>query len=131
VIRQRAGLIWLVAVAGTWLLTTTLIALLIGLRHSHPPAGELLSQASASALLACVVIAGPATAAALRVRRSYGFCPAALAGLAVAAGVLVFIWSFMAASGAALRGSWTAITPALLVTVVELVVALAMRGRPR
>ncbi len=94
-------------VAGTWLLTTILLALLISQQHTHATASDLLSQASASALLACVVIAGPATATALRVRRYCGFGPAALAGLAVAAGIVI------------------------LITVVQLGLALAMRGRAR
>ncbi len=118
-IRRRASLVWLVTVAGTWVLTTTVLAV-----------GELsLSQACASALLACVVIAGPATAAALRVRRYLGFGPAALTGLGVAAGILAFIWSFMAASGAALRGTWSAVIPVIIITAVQLGLALAVRGR--
>lgn len=130
-IRRRVGLVWLVTVAGTWLITTAVLAVLISERHSHAAAGALLSQASASALLACVVIAGPATAVTLRVRRHFGLGPAALAGLGVAAGVIVFIWSFMAASGAALRGTWGAVTPVMLITIVQLGLALAVRGRAR
>jgi hypothetical protein len=129
VIRQRAGLIWLVTVAGTWVLTTTLLAILISQRHSHTAASELLSQASASALLACVVIAGPATAVALRVRCYLGFAPAGLAGLAVATAILAFICSFMAASGATLRGTWSAVIPVVIITVLQLALALAVRGR--
>ena len=118
-------------VGGTWLLTTTVLALLISQRHSSGAASDPLSQASASALLACVVIAGPATATALRARRYCGFGPAALAGLAVAAGILMFIWMFMAASGTALRGTWSAVPAVILITVVQLGLALAVRGRAR
>jgi hypothetical protein len=131
VIRRRAGLVWLVAVAGTWMLTTAVLAVLISQRHSHAAAGALLSQASGSALLACVVIAGPATAVTLRVRHNLGFGQAVLAGLAVAAGIMAFICSFMAASGTALRGTWSAVTPVIMITVVELGLALAVRGRTR
>jgi uncharacterized membrane protein YhaH (DUF805 family) len=119
VIRGRIGLIWLVSVAATWLLTTAFLAAL----------GERFAQSSVSALLACVVIAGPATAAALQVRRHHGFGRAALSSLVVAAATVVFICSFMAASGAALHGIWSAVTPALMVTVVQLGLALAMPNR--
>jgi len=129
VIRRRASLVWLVTVAGTWLLTTTSLTLLISQRHGHAAAGALLSQASASALLACVVIAGPATAVTLRVRRHFGYGPAAVAGLLVAVAITVFICSFMAASGDALRGTWSAVIPVMLITVLQLGLALAVRGR--
>jgi len=54
--------------------------------------------------------------AALR-RRYSGFGQATVAGLAVAAGIPVFTWS--------------AVTPVILITVVQVGLALAVRGRSR
>jgi hypothetical protein len=114
------GLVWLLTVVGTWVLTTAALAALNG---GH------VGQSALSAALACLVVGGPATAAALHVRRRRAPGPAALTGLAVAGLILVFLWSFMAASGTALRGTWSAVPPALIVTAVELAVAFALRGR--
>ena len=123
------ALVWLMTVAATWALTTALLAVLISTRDSRTSVGALVAQSMLSALLACVVVGGPATAAALAVRRSRGLGPAALVGLAVAALILLFIWSFMAASGAALAGAWSAVTPALVVTALQLALALTLCGR--
>jgi hypothetical protein len=126
--RLPLSLVWLVTVLGTWTLTTAVLALLIG-PPSNQSVGGLVAQSTASALLACGVVGGPATAAALRVWRTRGCGPAALAGTAVAALILVFIWSFMTASGAALAGAWSAVTPAVIVSLVQLAAALALCGR--
>jgi hypothetical protein len=122
------GLVWLLTVLGMWALTTAAVAVLISAR-TDPSIAGLVRQSGLSAALACVVVGGPATAVALRVRRRRGPGPAALAGLAVAALVLVFIWSYLAASGAALRGTWSSVTPVLVVTAVQLGAAFALRGR--
>jgi hypothetical protein len=132
-VQQRAaiplGLVWLLAVLGTWMLTTALLAVLISAPSGHPSVAGLLGQSAQSAALACVVVGGPATAAALHVRRRRGPGPAALTGLAVAALILLFIWSYMAASGTELRDTWSAVTPALVVTALQLALAFALRGR--
>jgi hypothetical protein len=123
------SLVWLASVAGMWALTTTALAVLISTQTGHAAASGLLSQSALSAALACVVVGGPATAAALHVRRRRRLGPAALTGVAVAVLVLLFIWSYMAASGTALHDTWSAVTPALVVTVVQLAVAFVVRGR--
>jgi len=127
--RFPLALVWLMTVLGSWLATTAVLAVLIGARGGRSPVGGLVSQSMASALLACVVVGGPATAVALRVWRSHRFGQAALAGTAIAVVILLFIWSFMAASGTALAGAWSAVTPALVVTMLQLALALALCGR--
>jgi hypothetical protein len=124
------SLVWLATVLGTWVLTTASLALLIAHEPAdHEAVGGLVGQSTLSAGLACIVVGGPATAVALHVRKRRRPGPAALTGLAVAALVLVFIWSYMAASGTALRDTWSAVTPALVVTAVQLGIAFAVRGR--
>jgi len=123
------GLVWLLTVLGTWLLTTASLAVLNGARIIDAGVAGLVGESALSAALACVVVGGPATAIALRVRQRHGIGPAALTGFAVAALILVFIWSYMAASGIALRDTWSAITPTLVVTAVQLTLAFAVRGR--
>jgi hypothetical protein len=123
------GLVWLLTVLGTWLLTTASLALLNGAGISNAGVGGLVGQSALSAALACVVVGGPATAVALHVRQRHGLGLAALTGLGVAALTLLFIWMFMAASGIALRDTWSAVTPTLVVTAVQLALAFAVRGR--
>jgi hypothetical protein len=123
------GLVWLLTVLGTWLLTTAALALLNAARISSAGLAGLMGQSVLSAALACVVVGGPATAVALHVRRRRGLGPAGLTGFGVAVLILLFIWSYMAASGIALRDTWSAVTPTLVVTAVQLAVAFAVRGR--
>jgi hypothetical protein len=123
------GLVWLLAVLGTWLLTTASLALVNSARTSNAGVAGLVGQSALSAALACVVVGGPATAVALHVRQRHGLGPASLTGLGVAALILLFIWSYMAASGIALRDTWSAVTPTLVVTAVQVSLAFAVRGR--
>jgi hypothetical protein len=123
------GLVWLLTVLGTWVLTTAAVAVLIGVRQDPAAIAALVGQSALSAALACVVVGGPATAVALHVRRRRGLGPAALTGLGIAALILLFIWSYMAASGTGLRDTWAAVTPALVVTIVQLALAFTLRGR--
>jgi hypothetical protein len=123
------GLVWLLTVVGTWLLTTAALALLNAARISSAGLAGLMGQSVLSAALACVVVGGPATAVALHVRQRHGLGPAGLTGFGVAVLILLFIWSYMAASGIALRDTWSAVTPTLVVTAVQLSVAFAVRGR--
>jgi hypothetical protein len=123
------GLVWLLTVLGTWLLTTAALALLNAARISSAGLAGLVGQSVLSAALACVVVGGPATAVALHVRQRHGLGPAGLTGFGVAVLILLFIWSYMAASGIALRDTWSAVTPTLVVTAVQLAVAFAVRGR--
>jgi hypothetical protein len=123
------GLVWLLTVLGTWLLTTAALALLISVRTGNAGVASLVGQSALSAALACVIIGGPATAVALHVRQRHGLGPAGLTGLAVAVLILLFIWSYMAATGIALRDTWSAVTPTLVVTAVQLALAFTVRGR--
>jgi hypothetical protein len=122
------GLVWLLTVLGMWTLTTAVLAVLISAR-TDPSIAGLVGESALGAALACVVVGGPATGVALRVRRRHRLGPAALAGLAVAALVLAFIWSYMAASGTALRQTWSSVTPVFVITVVQLAAAFALRGQ--
>lgn len=123
------GLVWLLTVLGTWLLTTAALTLLNGAHISDSGLAGLVGQSALSAALACVVVGGPATAVALHVRQRHGLGPAVLTGLGVGALILLFIWSYMEATGIALRDTWSAFTPTLVVTAVQLAVAFAVRGR--
>jgi hypothetical protein len=119
--RLPVGLIWLVTVLASWVLTTALLAVLISM--------ALLSQSMVSAAFACVVVGGPATAIGLRVRRSCGLGKAALSGLATGALIMLFIWSYLEASGTSIAGVWSAVTPIFVVAVIEMALAFALRGR--
>jgi hypothetical protein len=123
------GLIWPVTVLAMWVLTTALLAVLIRAGSGPVPPGALLSQSTFSAAFACVVVGGPATAIGLRVRRSYGLGKAALSGLATAALIMLFIWSYLEASGTSITGAWSAVTPVFVVAVIEMALAFALRGR--
>jgi hypothetical protein len=123
------GLVWLVTVLAVWVLTTALLAVLIKAGSENVPAGALLSQSAASAAFACVVVGGPATAVGLRVRRRSGPAKAALCGLAIAVLIMLFIWSYLEASGASITGAWSAVTPVFGVAVIELALAFALRRR--
>jgi hypothetical protein len=127
--RLPVGLIWLVTVLATWMLTTALLAVLIRTGTEHVPTGALLSQSMASAAFACVVVGGPATAVGLRARRSSGLGKAALSGLGTAALIMMFIWSYLESSGTSITGAWGAVTPIFAVAVIEMALAFALRGR--
>jgi hypothetical protein len=124
------GLVWLVTVLAAWLLTTALIALLIkAAAYDWMSAGALISQSMLSAAFASVVVGGPATGVALRVRRSCGLGRAALSGLGTAVLILLFLWSYLEASGTSITDAWTAVAPVLIVAVVEMALAFTLRGR--
>ena len=123
------GLVWLVTVLAMWVLTTGLLAALIRAGSGHVPAGALISQSMASAAFACVVVGGPATAVGLRVRRSCGLGKAALSGLGTAVLIMLFVWSYLEASGTSINGAWSAVTPVFVVSVIEMALAFALRGR--
>jgi hypothetical protein len=63
------------------------------------------------------------------VRRSYGLSKAALSGLATAVLIMLFIWSYLEASGTSITGAWSAVTPVFVVAVIEMALAFALRGR--
>jgi hypothetical protein len=123
------GLVWLVTVLATWVLTTALLAVLIWAGSDHASIGALIAQSMVSAVFACVVVGGPATAIGLRVRRSSGPGKAALSGLATATLVMLFLWSYLEASGTTITGAWNAVTPVFVIAVIELTLAFALRGR--
>jgi hypothetical protein len=127
--RLPIGLVWLVTVLAMWVLTTALLAVLIKTGSQNAPMGALVSQSMASAAFACVVVGGPATAIGLRVRRSCGLGKAALSGLATAVLIMLFIWSYLEASGTSIAGAWSAVTPTFVVAVIEMALAFALRGR--
>jgi hypothetical protein len=127
--RLPVGLIWLVTVLASWVLTTALLAVLISMGSANVATGALLSQSMVSAAFACVVVGGPATAIGLRVRRSCGLGKAALSGLATAALIMLFLWSYLEASGTSIAGAWSAVTPIFVVAVIEMALGFGLRGR--
>jgi hypothetical protein len=127
--RMPIGLVWLVTVLATWILTTALLAVLIWSGSDHTLIGALISQSMVSAVFACVVVGGPATAIGLRVRRSSGLGKAALSGLSTATLIMLFIWSYLEASGTSITGVWSAVTPVFVVAVLQLTLAFVLRGR--
>ncbi len=124
---MRISVAWLVTVAGTWLVTLPLLALLIKVHLHHTSAGGLAGMAVVSATFACVVVGGSASAVALRVRRNHGQRRAALSGLATAGVVLLFFYSYVGATGAHLAAAWKALLPLAIVTAAELAIALRLR----
>ncbi len=123
------GLVWLVTVIAVWLVTTALIAVLIKAAFDGTSAGALIAQSMLSSAFASVVVGGPATGVALRVRRSCGLGKAALAGLGMAVLIMLFLWSYLQASGTPITDAWTAVPPVLIVAVVEIGLAFMLRGR--
>jgi hypothetical protein len=127
--RLPIGAVWLVTVVIMWVVTTAVLAVMIGATRPHATAGSLATTAMGSAAFACVVVGGPATGVALRVRRTCGPGRAALSGLATAALIMLFVWSYLDASGTSITGVWGVVTPVFVVAVVEIGLAFALRGR--
>jgi hypothetical protein len=127
--RMPIGLVWLVTVVAVWLVATALIAVLIKAAFDGTSAGALIGQSMLSAAFASVVVGGPATAVALRVRRNCGLGRAALAGLGTAVLIMLFLWSYLEASGTSITDAWSAVPPVLIVAVVEIGLAFTLRGR--
>jgi hypothetical protein len=125
------GVVWLVVVAGTWLLTAPLLAVLIRTTDGRSTSADLIGQAAASATYACVVVGGPATAVALRVRRRSSQRQAALSGLATTVLVLLFSWSYVAATGTSIPWAWQPLLPLVIVTGGQLWLALRLYRRCR
>jgi hypothetical protein len=125
------GVVWLAAVVAAWLVTTPLLAFLIKVAAHRTSAGGLVGLAALSATFACVVVGGAATAVALRVRRNHGQRRAALSGLATGGMVLLFFYSYAAATGAQLAGAWKALLPLVIITVAELALSLRLRRYSR
>ena len=123
------GLVWLIAVLAVWVVTTALIAVLIKSASSGASAGALISQSMFSAAFASGVVGGPATAVALRIRRSGGLGKAALGGLGTAVLIMLFLWSYLEASGTPITDAWTAVPTVLIVAVLEMGLAFTLRGR--
>jgi hypothetical protein len=123
------GVVWLVAVIATWVAATALLVPLIRATANHASAGLLIGQATVSATFACVFVGGPATAAALRVRRRHSQRRAVLCGFATAALILLFSCSYIAATGAPLRWAWQTLPPLVIVTAAQLSLALRLRRR--
>jgi peptidoglycan/LPS O-acetylase OafA/YrhL len=123
------GVVWLVAVIATWVAATALLVPLIRATADDASAGHLIGQAAVSATFACVFVGGPATAAALRVRRRHSQRRAALCGLATAALILLFSCSYIVATGAPLRWAWQTLPPLVIVTAAQLALALRLHRR--
>jgi hypothetical protein len=123
------GLVWLVTVVAVWIVTTALIAVLIKAAFDDASAGALIGQSMLSAAFASGVVGGPATAVALRVRRSCGLGKAALGGLGTAVLIMLFLWSYLEASGTPIADAWSAVPPILIVAVGEIGLAFTLRGR--
>jgi hypothetical protein len=124
------AMVWLVSVAASWVATTAVLAVLIRSTTDLTTAG-LIGQAAASATFACVVVAGPGTAVALRVRRRGGPRSAVLSGLATTAVILLFLWSYVAATGTPVIGPWQGLLPLAIVTAAQLWLALRLRRQCR
>ena len=127
--RMPIGLVWLVTVVAVWLVTTALIAVLIKAAFDGTSTGALMGQSMLSAAFASVVVGGPATAVALRIRRNCGLGKAALGGLGTAVLIMLFLWSYLEASGTPIADAWSAVPPILIVAVVEIGLAFTLRGR--
>ena len=123
------GLVWLITVLAMWVVTTALIAVLIRSAPPMAPASDLILQSMLSAAFASGVVGGPATAVALRIRRTGGLGKAALGGLGTAVLVMLFLWSYLEASGTPIMDAWTAVPPVLIVAVLEMGLAFTLRGR--
>lgn len=127
--RMPLGLVWLIAVLAVWVVTTALIAVLIKSDTPRASAEALISQAMLSAAFASVIVGGPATAVALRIRRSGGLGKAALGGLGTAVLIMLFLWSYLEASGTPITDEWSAVPLVLIVAVLEMGLAFTLRGR--
>jgi peptidoglycan/LPS O-acetylase OafA/YrhL len=125
------GVIWLITVVATWVATTPVLALLIRTTDSHSTAAHVIGQAAASATFACIIVGGPATAVALRGRRRRSGRRAVLGGLATAVLVLLFFWSYVAATGTSVPWAWQALLPLIVVTAAQLSLALRLRRHCR
>jgi hypothetical protein len=123
------GAVWFVTVLTMWVVTTAVLAVMIAATAPHDTAGQLATTAMMSALFACVVVGGPATGVALRVRRRCGLGKATLCGLATAALIMVFVWSYLEASGTSITGVWGVVAPVFVVALAEIGLAFALRGR--
>lgn len=126
--RLPIGLVWLVTVLAVWLVTTALLAVLIKAAADWTSAGALISQSLVSAAFASVVVGGPATAVALRVRRDCRLGKAAFSGLGTAVLILLFLWSYLEASGTSIADAWSAVAPVLVVAMAEMALAFTLRG---
>jgi hypothetical protein len=120
---------WLVTIAAMWPVTTALLAVMIRTTDTQLSAGALAAEAMQSAAFACVVVGGPAAAVSLRVRRTCGRGRAVLSGLATAALILLFLYSYLEASGGSLPGVWDAVGPVFVVALAETALAVTLRGR--
>jgi len=127
--RMPLGLVWLVAVLAMWVVTTALIAVLIKSAIPRASTGALISQSMLSAAFASVVVGGPATAVALRIRRTGGLGKAALGGLGTAVLIMLFLWSYLEASGTPITNAWSAVPSVLIVAALEMGLAFTLRGR--
>jgi hypothetical protein len=125
------GVVWLATVVASWLVTMPILAGLIEVTGHDRTVGGLVGQAAISAVFACVVVGGPVTAVALRVRRNHRQRHAVLGGLATGVVVLLFFYSYLAAASAPLAGAWKALLPLVVVTPAELALALALRRHCR
>lgn len=127
--RRPAGLVWLTSVAIAWVLATAALAGLMW--PTLPGAGPaaLIETAMRSAAAASVLIGGPATAVALRVRRTGGLSRAVLCDLAVVALITGCLCGYLAEAGLPLAGAWLAFGPVLAVAMAEMGVAFVLRGR--
>jgi hypothetical protein len=127
--RLPIGAVWFVTVLAMWVATTAVLAVMIGATEPHAATGQLATTAMGSAAFASVVVGGPATGVALRVRRTCGLGKATVCGLATATLVMLFVWSYLEASGTSVTGAWGVVTPVFVVAVVEIGLAFALRGR--
>jgi hypothetical protein len=125
------GVVWVMVVVAAWAVTTALLAVLIRTTDGTATAAHVIGQATVSATFTCLVVGGPATAVALRARRRHSLRRAALSGLATAALVLLFLGSYVAATGTPIPWTWQALLPLVIVTAAQLSLALRLRRHCR
>jgi hypothetical protein len=121
--------VWLVTVLTGWIVTSSVLAVLILAGPGRHTALGITASATFSAAFACVVVGGPATAVALRVRGRHGAGRAILSGLGTAALIILFVWSFMDATGTPFAGPFGAVAPVVIVALAEIALAVKLSAR--
>ena len=128
--KMTVGVAWVISVASAWIVTTAVLAALIGTTAHRAGVSAVIHQAMGSAALASIVVGGPATAVALRLLLSASRLWALLGGLATAVLVVAFLYSYLAAYGSPVTVPGSAVAPVFVVALAEVALSLLLR-RPR
>jgi hypothetical protein len=121
--------VWLITVLTAWVVTSSVLAVLIMVGPGRHTALGITASATFSAAFACGLVGGPATAVALRVRARHGAARAILGGLGTAALIMLFIWSFMDATGTPFAGPVGTVAPVVIVAIAEIGLAVKLSAR--